>query len=79
VTSALDSVRLTTNRYKEGTASYLDVVVTQTTALTNQRSAVDVLGRRMVANVQLVQALGGGWNASELPTGHDLSADRPLM
>ena len=79
VTSALDSVRLTTNRYKEGTASYLDVVVTQTTALTNQRSAVDVLGRRMVANVQLVQALGGGWNASALPTSHDLSADRPLM
>jgi NodT family efflux transporter outer membrane factor (OMF) lipoprotein len=79
VTSALDSVRLTTNRYKEGTASYLDVVVTQTTALNNQRSAVDVLGRRMVANVQLIQALGGGWNASDLPTGHDLSADRPLI
>ena len=55
--------------------SYLDVVITQTTALNNERSAVDVLGRRMVASVHLVQALGGGWDASDLPEGKDMRAD----
>jgi outer membrane protein TolC len=68
-------MRLTTNRYKEGTVSYLDVVITQTAALNNERIAVDLLGRRMVANVRLIQALGGGWDASDLPTAHDLKAD----
>jgi outer membrane protein TolC len=75
VAAARDSEQLTTNRYKEGTVSYLDVVITQTTALNNERTAVDVLGRRMVASVNLVQALGGGWDASGLPTGKDMRAD----
>jgi len=72
VDAAQESLRLTTNRYKEGTASYLDVVVTQTAALNNERTAVDLLGRRMVANVRLVQALGGGWNAADLPNDREL-------
>ena len=66
---------LTTNRYKEGAASYLDVVVTQAAALNNERTANDVRGRRMVASVQLIQALGGGWDASTLPTPAELVAD----
>ena len=68
-------MRLTTNRYKEGTASYLDVVITQTAALNNERTAVDLLGRRMVANVRLIQALGGGWDAAELPSQTQLRGD----
>lgn len=75
VSAAEDSVRLTTNRYKEGTASYLDVVVTQTAALNNERVAVDLLGRRMVASARLIQALGGGWDASDLPSPDQLRAD----
>jgi NodT family efflux transporter outer membrane factor (OMF) lipoprotein len=78
VASAQESVQLTTNRYKEGAASYLDVVVTQTAALNNERTAVDIVGRRMMASVRLVQALGGGWDASTLPSGHELAKDRPL-
>ena len=74
VSAALDSVRLTTNRYKEGTVSYLDVVVTQTAALDNERVAVDLRGRRMVASVRLIQALGGGWDASDLPSAKQLRA-----
>ena len=55
---------VTTNQYKAGTVSYLNVIVTQTITLTNQITAVNILGRRMVASVLLLKALGGGWNAS---------------
>ena len=75
VAAARESVALTTNRYKEGAASYLDVVVTQAAALNNERSANDVRGRRLVASVQLIQALGGGWDASDLPTPSELVAE----
>jgi NodT family efflux transporter outer membrane factor (OMF) lipoprotein len=68
VAAAKDSLRITTSQYKAGTVSYLDVVITQTTALTNERTAVDLLGRRMVASVLLIQALGGGWSVDELPS-----------
>jgi NodT family efflux transporter outer membrane factor (OMF) lipoprotein len=74
VEAARQSVALTTNRYKEGAASYLDVVVVQTAALNNERANNDVRGRRMVASVQLIQALGGGWDASTLPTPKALAA-----
>ena len=48
--------------------SYLDVVVVQTAVLNNQRTAVDIQGRRITAAVLLVKALGGGWQATDLPT-----------
>ncbi len=44
--------------------SYLNVTVAQTTALANERTAVDILGRRMVAGVQLIKAPGGGWKTT---------------
>jgi len=75
VGAARESVALTTNRYKEGAASYLDVVIVQAAALNNERSANDVRGRRLVASVQLIQALGGGWDASDLPTPSELVAE----
>jgi NodT family efflux transporter outer membrane factor (OMF) lipoprotein len=67
VTAAEQSLVLTTNRYKAGIVSYLDVVSSQTIALNNQRSAIGILGRRMTAGVQLIKALGGGWNSADLP------------
>ena len=66
VAAAEESLRLTQRQYQAGTVSYLDVVTTQTTALTNERTAVDLLGRRMVASVALIEALGGGWTADTL-------------
>jgi NodT family efflux transporter outer membrane factor (OMF) lipoprotein len=75
VAAAEESVRITTSQYKAGTVSYLDVVTTQTTALANKRTAVDLLGRRMVASVLLIQALGGGWSTDELPSTSTLAAD----
>ena len=49
------------------------MVTAQTDALNNERTAVDILGRRMAAAVLLVKALGGGWTASELPSPADVS------
>lgn len=67
VESAHKAVLLTTNQYKAGTVSYLNVMIDQAAALANERAAVDLQGQRLSAAVVLVKALGGGWNASELP------------
>jgi NodT family efflux transporter outer membrane factor (OMF) lipoprotein len=67
VSAAEHSLQLSTNRYTGGLVTYLEVVTAQSTALTNEREAVDILRRRMDATVLLVKALGGGWDASKLP------------
>jgi len=68
VNSAKKNVEITINQYKAGTASALDVINTQTILLNNQLTAVGILGSRMNASVLLVDALGGGWNTSDLPS-----------
>jgi NodT family efflux transporter outer membrane factor (OMF) lipoprotein len=74
VAAALRAVRIATDQYKAGTVSYLDVVTVQAAALTNQRTAIDVLGRRMAASVLLVEALGGGWSTQDLPSSDAVAA-----
>jgi len=66
VRAARESVILTTNQYKAGTVSFLNVAVVQASQLNNERAAMVTLGRRLVAAVTLVKALGGGWSAAEL-------------
>ncbi len=61
------SLALANNRYRGGVASYLEVITAQGFALANERAAVNILTRRMAATVQLLKALGGGWNVSTLP------------
>jgi NodT family efflux transporter outer membrane factor (OMF) lipoprotein len=61
--AARESLRLTSNQYKAGLIGYLDVVNVQTTALSNERSVLGLLQSRLVASVQLIAALGGGWDA----------------
>src|SRR5205085_2023169 len=61
------SLTLATNRYRGGVATYLEVITAQSAALANERAAVNILARRMVASVLLVRALGGGWNIASLP------------
>jgi NodT family efflux transporter outer membrane factor (OMF) lipoprotein len=68
VASAKNSERLATDRYVGGRDTYLQVITTQTVALTNERNESDILRRRMEASVLLNKALGGGWTASDLPT-----------
>ena len=68
VTAAEHSLDLSTNRYKGGVVSYLEVTTAQSTALADERAAVDILRRRMTASVSLIKALGGGWNSANLPS-----------
>jgi NodT family efflux transporter outer membrane factor (OMF) lipoprotein len=65
--SADDWLEVSTNRYTGGVDNYLQVIIAQTTDLTNQRNEADILRRRMDASVLLIKALGGGWDVSELP------------
>jgi NodT family efflux transporter outer membrane factor (OMF) lipoprotein len=67
VQAARHALELTNNQYSAGVVSYLNVLTAQTTALANERTAVNVLGRRLTASVALIQALGGGWTVAELP------------
>ena len=66
VRAARESETITNNQYKAGTTNYLSVVVVQTAALNNERTALAILGRRLTASVGLIKALGGGWSATEL-------------
>ena len=65
--AARHAVELTLNQYSAGVVSYLNVITAQATAFANERTAVNVLGRRLTASVGLIQALGGGWSAEALP------------
>jgi NodT family efflux transporter outer membrane factor (OMF) lipoprotein len=67
--AAENSLQLSLNRYKGGLVTYLEVTTSQGIALSNERTDVDLLRRRMDASVQLIKALGGGWNVSKLPQG----------
>jgi len=68
VAAAEHSLTLSSNRYRGGVTTYLEVITAQTTALANERTAVQISGRRMVDSVLLIKALGGGWNAASLST-----------
>ncbi len=65
--AAENSEELAMNRYKGGLVTYLEVITAQSIALSNERTEVDLMQRRMDASVQLVRALGGGWDVSKLP------------
>jgi NodT family efflux transporter outer membrane factor (OMF) lipoprotein len=67
VAAAQQSVDLSLVRYKGGLATYLEVLTNQTILLNDQRIAAALVARRIVASAQLQIALGGGWNAAQLP------------
>ena len=66
VNAAEHSLALSNNRYKGGVTTYLEVITAQTTALADERTAVQISGRRMVDSVLLIKALGGGFDAASL-------------
>jgi NodT family efflux transporter outer membrane factor (OMF) lipoprotein len=68
VDSARRSLSISTTRYKGGVTTYLEVITAQTTQLSNERTAADITTREFAASVQLVKALGGGWDNTKLPT-----------
>jgi NodT family efflux transporter outer membrane factor (OMF) lipoprotein len=69
VAAAERSLALSNYRYQGGITTYLEVITAQAAALSDERTAVDILTRRMTAAVNLVKAVGGGWRDSDLPSG----------
>lgn len=67
VLAAQESQRIFNNRYVGGVDTYLQVITAQTLALNNERNEIDILRRRMDSSVQLIRALGGGWDITQLP------------
>ncbi len=67
VAAAQSSLELSNTRYQGGVTSYLEVTIAQSAALSDEVTAVNILGRRMASTVLLIQALGGGWDRSSLP------------
>jgi NodT family efflux transporter outer membrane factor (OMF) lipoprotein len=65
--SARQSLELFDTRYKGGIDTYLQVITWQTALLQDERNDIEVTRRRFESSVLLVKALGGGWNASQLP------------
>ncbi len=67
VKSSAHYLGLAQERYKLGIDSYLNVITAQTTLLANRQTLVNLHTQEMAAAVQLIEALGGGWDASQLP------------
>jgi multidrug efflux system outer membrane protein len=66
VQSAQQTVDISTSRYREGLANFLEVITAQVTLLTNQRVADQIHEQRLLTTVELIQALGGGWQNSTI-------------
>jgi NodT family efflux transporter outer membrane factor (OMF) lipoprotein len=73
VSSAQRNLQLAMQRYQAGIDPYLNVITAQTTLLTNQQAAVNLRRTQMTASVQLIEALGGGWDAGQLPSIQDVT------
>ena len=67
VKSAETALTIALNQYRAGIVSYLNVVTAQATAYSNERNALNILGNRLTSSVALIKALGGGWQANDLP------------
>ena len=72
-TSSEEALKLETARYETGVDPYLDVVTAQTTLLNNQQTLATLHIEEMTASVSLIEALGGGWDTTQLPTPADVS------
>ncbi|WP_415844883.1 efflux transporter outer membrane subunit [Stutzerimonas zhaodongensis] len=74
--AAQESLRLIENQYRAGTVDFLSVATVQTTALNNERTNLTLLGDRLAASVQLIAALGGGWDEEVLQREPVMSTER---
>ena len=66
VQSAQQTVDISTSRYREGLANFLEVITAQVTLLNNQRFADQIAEQRLLTTIELIQALGGGWQDSTI-------------
>jgi NodT family efflux transporter outer membrane factor (OMF) lipoprotein len=77
VTSAQRYFDVATARFTTGLDPYLNVFTAQATLLTNQQTMITLRVQQMTSSVQLIEALGGGWNVNQLPSEHEVAAKRP--
>jgi NodT family efflux transporter outer membrane factor (OMF) lipoprotein len=77
VKAAERSLALATDRYRLGIDPYLNVITAQTTLLSNQQTAVTLRIQQITASTGLIEALGGGWDASQLPSPAQLVSKAP--
>jgi len=77
VESAARSLREAEVRYKTGLDPYLNVIAAQTALLNDQQFAVNFRAQQMLASVQLIKALGGGWDVSQIPSARELGGKIP--
>jgi NodT family efflux transporter outer membrane factor (OMF) lipoprotein len=78
VAAAYEAMRVINNQYLAGTVAYTAVVVAEQTALTDAETALTIRQNRLLASANLIQALGGGWNAQVLPNRETIEAHAPL-
>ena len=76
IEAAQQNLKVSTARYETGLDPYLNVMTAQLLLLSNQLTQINLRMSEMTAAVQLIQALGGGWNASELPTPSQVTSKR---
>jgi outer membrane protein TolC len=74
VESATLALQLETTRYQNGLDPYINVVTEQNALLTAQQTMAQIEIQRAAASVQLIEALGGGWDRSQLPTVQQITA-----
>jgi NodT family efflux transporter outer membrane factor (OMF) lipoprotein len=77
VASAQRYFDVATARYTTGLDPYLNVFTAQSTLLANQQTVIILRVQQMTSSVQLIEALGGGWNVNQLPSEHEVAAKRP--
>ncbi len=78
VASARRAADLATDRYRSGIVSYIEVVDASRDALQAERANAQLAGQRLVAAVQLIKALGGGWSADQISGSAFSLKSRPL-
>ena len=76
---ARQAVQIALNEYRAGTVAYTTVVTNQATALSDEEAALTIGMQSLEASVALIGALGGGWDASQLPTQGQLQRGGPVF
>jgi NodT family efflux transporter outer membrane factor (OMF) lipoprotein len=77
--AAEQALQTSTTRYQGGVTTYLEVITAQNAALADEVTSVNLLGRRMTSTVLLIEALGGGWDTSQLPTNMSAKDQPPIL
>lgn len=72
-------MQISFNQYMAGTQIYTTVITAEVTALSNAETALQIQQSRILDSVTLIEALGGGWDASSLPSKDSMQTDNPLL